>query len=79
MTSKESRPVRRGAVGKVPLVDRPNGNSLAAYPTVLASHDLSGVRKCRAVIGLPGRGVQAGAACPRPRSEGARALLGPGE
>jgi hypothetical protein len=34
MTGKPSCPVRRGAVGKVPA----KGNSLAAYPTVIA-HD----------------------------------------
>ena len=34
MRRKRSRPVRRGAVGKVPGIRRMHGNSLAAYPTL---------------------------------------------
>ena len=44
-------------------------SSLLGFRVVVASHDLCGVRKCRAARdrALFGRGVQAGAACPWPR------------
>jgi hypothetical protein len=62
MTPKESRPVRRGAVGKVPCARRAHGNSLAAYPTVVSHDFFCGFRKCRA------------ATASRPRSKSRRGL-----